>query len=86
MYFEKVKSGVSAICTVSNQFTGLNNSICAPKTIYIRTMSGIRSNNVRENGAPDGIQAILEAGQCRSFSDVGGQSVQRSARTNGRGF
>ncbi len=66
----------------SNQFTGLNNSTCAPKTIYIRTMSGIRSNYVRENGAPVGIQAILEAGHCLSFSDVWRQSVPRSGRTN----
>ncbi len=54
----------------SDQFTGLNNSICAPKTIYNRKMSGIRSYNVRENGAPVGIQAIFEAGHCRGFSDV----------------
>ncbi len=68
----------------SNQFTGLINSTCAPKTIYIRTMSGIRSNTVRENGAPVGIQAILEAGDCRGFSDVGRQSVPRSGRTNSK--
>ncbi len=53
-------------------FTGLNNSTCASKTIYIRTMSGMRLNDVRENGAPVGIQAILEAGHCRSFSMFGG--------------
>ncbi len=47
-------------------------------------MSGIRSNNVRENGAPVGIQAILEAGRCRSFSDVWRQSVPRSGRTNSK--
>ncbi len=64
----------------SNQFTGLNNSTCAPKTIYIRTMSVLRSSNVRENGAPVGIQAILEAGNCRGLSGVGRESVSRSGR------
>ncbi len=66
----------------SNQikFTGLSNIACAPKTIYIRTMSGIGSNNVRENGAPVGIQAILETGHCRSFSCVG--AVYSTARPN----
>ncbi len=68
----------------SNQFTGLNNSTCAPKTIYIRTMSGMRSNNVRENGAPVGIQTILEAGHCWSFSDMWRQSIPRSGRTNNK--
>ncbi len=68
----------------SNQFSGRNNSTCAPKTIYIRKISGIRSNNVRENGAPVGIQAIFEAGHWRGFSGVGRQSVPRSGRTNSK--
>ncbi len=44
----------------------------------------MRSNNIRENGAPVGIQAILEAGHCRSFSDVWRQSIPRSGRTNSK--
>ncbi len=51
------------------------------KTIYIRTMSGVGSSNVRENGAPVGIQAVLETGHCRSFADVWRQSIPRSGRT-----
>ncbi len=44
-------------------------------------MSGIGSNNVGEHGAPVAIQAILEAGHCRSFGDVWMQSIPRSGRT-----
>ncbi len=67
--------------TYQIKFTGLNISTCAPKTIYIRTMSRIGSNNIRENGAPVSIQAILETGHCRSLSDVWRQSISRSGRT-----
>ncbi len=44
-------------------------------------MGGIGSKIVRENGAPVGIQAVLETRHCRSFSDVWSQSVPRSGRT-----
>ncbi len=44
-------------------------------------MNGVRLNNVREDGAPVGIQAIRETGFCRSFSDVWRQSIPRSGRT-----
>ncbi len=54
------------------------------KTIYIRTMNGVELNNVREDGAPVGIQAVLEAGHCRSFSDVRRKSIPRSDRTNSK--
>ncbi len=37
---------------------------------YIGTMSGVGSNNVREDRGPVGIQAILETGHHRGFSDV----------------
>ncbi len=40
------------------------------KTIYKRILNMVGSNNVREDGAPVGIQAILEAEHCQSFSDV----------------
>ncbi len=51
------------------------------KTIYIKTVCGVGSSNVRENGAPVGIQAVLETGHCRSFSDVWRQSIPRAGRT-----
>ncbi len=44
-------------------------------------MNGEGSNNVRKNGAPVGIQAILETGRCLGFSDVWRQSFPRSGRT-----
>ncbi len=44
-------------------------------------MSGVESSNVRESGAPVGIQAVLETGHCRSFVDVRMQSISRSGRT-----
>ncbi len=54
------------------------------KTIYIRTTNGEELNNLREDGAPVSIQAILEDGHCRSFSDVWRQSVSRSGRKNSK--
>ncbi len=47
-------------------------------------MSGVGSNNARGNGAPVGIQAILETGHCRSLIDVWRQSIPRSGRTYNR--
>ncbi len=44
-------------------------------------MNGVGPNNVGKDGTPIGIQAILETGQCRSFSDVWEQSIPRSGKT-----
>ncbi len=52
----------------------------AVRTLAGRT-PGVGSNNVKEGGASVGIQAILEVGHCRSFSDVWRQSTPRSGRT-----
>ncbi len=54
------------------------------KTIYRRTSNGVEVNHVREDGASVSIQVILEAGHCRSFSDVCWQSIPRSGRTNSK--
>ncbi len=43
-------------------------------------MTLVGSNNVRADEAPVGIQAILETGHCRSFSDAWSQSIPRSGR------
>ncbi len=50
------------------------------KTIYIRAMIKVGSNNI----TADGIQAIHETGHCRSFSNVKRQSISRSGRTYGK--
>ncbi len=47
-------------------------------------MNGVGSKNVREDGAPVGIQAVLETGHCQSFSDVWRQSIPRSGRTDSK--
>ncbi len=43
-------------------------------------MTAVGSSNVRENGAPLGIKAVLETRHCRSFGDVCRQSIPRSGR------
>ncbi len=55
------------------------------QTRYIRTMNGVASNDVREDGAPVSIRAILETGHCRSFSDLWRQFISRSGRRNSNG-
>ncbi len=43
-------------------------------------MNGEGSHNVGEDGAPVDIQAILETGQCRSFSYVWGSLFHGPAK------
>ncbi len=65
------------------KLTGLKKHLRA-KTIYIRTMNRVWPNNVREDGAPVGIEGIFETGHRLTFSDVWRQFIPRSGTMYGK--
>ncbi len=62
------------------KFTVITIALSRQKHLH-KGNDGVGYNNVREDGAPAGVQANLDTGHCRSCSDVRRQSITRPSRT-----